>query len=309
MIEMAQLDLRGLPIWDRPDAVFEAFDKLPEGEALIVVTENEPRGLAGSLRQQRDEIVLDQRRVGWQEWHVELRHSDDNGHLSPLAVVDRSPLFRDLPLHVRQSIAQAATQQSARRGRTVVEENMDWPNIGLVVEGTLALASGESSARNRILYEISAGETFAETEFFDGGRTLGRVIILSKTARFLTIPREIVCAAGTQSPQILISLAKSAAQRVRTLAESLTLQATQPILVRIASALLPYATADRGLSPALAPLPNMTQAQIAAAAGTVKEVAARAIAELEQRSLLKRERGHICYLDRQLLLEFVRTGS
>lgn len=306
---MAQLDLRGLPIWDRPDAVFEAFDKLPDGESLIVVTENEPRGLAGSLRQQRNEIVLDQRRVGSQEWHVELRHTDANGHLSPLAALDRSPLFRDLPLDVRESIAHAATQQNARRGQKIVEENSDWPNIGLVAEGTLALASGESSARNRILYEIGAGETFAETEFFDGGRTLGRIIVLSKAARFLAIPREVVCAAGMQSPQILMSIAKSAAQRMRMLTESLTKQATQPILVRIASVLLPYATADRGLSAALPPLPNMTQAQIAAAAGTVKEVAARAIAELENRSLLKRERGHICYLDRQLLLDFIRTGS
>jgi hypothetical protein len=66
---------------------------------------------------------------------------------------------------------------------------------------------------------------------------------------------------------------------------------------------------ERGLSPARAPLPNLTQAQIAAAAGTVKEVAARAIAELEQRELLKRERGHIRYLDRQGLLDMIKDAG
>jgi len=50
----------------------------------------------------------------------------------------------------------------------------------------------------------------------------------------------------------------------------------------------------------------MTQSQIAAAAGTVKEVAARAIAELDERGLLRRERGHIRFLDRQGLVELLR---
>jgi hypothetical protein len=63
------------------------------------------------------------------------------------------------------------------------------------------------------------------------------------------------------------------------------------------------------LAPAIAPLPNMTQSQIAASAGTVKEVAARAIAELERQGLLKRERGHIRYLNRQGLTDFVRAQA
>jgi hypothetical protein len=47
----------------------------------------------------------------------------------------------------------------------------------------------------------------------------------------------------------------------------------------------------------------MTQSQVAASAGTVKEVAARAIAELERLQALRRERGHIRYLDRTKLLQ------
>jgi hypothetical protein len=49
----------------------------------------------------------------------------------------------------------------------------------------------------------------------------------------------------------------------------------------------------------------MTQTQVAAAAGTVKEVAARAIADLERVQALRRERGHIRYLDRAKLLEII----
>lgn len=56
----------------------------------------------------------------------------------------------------------------------------------------------------------------------------------------------------------------------------------------------------------------MTQSQIAAAAGTVKDVAARAISELQHRGALRRERGHIAYLDRVRLVRVIeqpeRTG-
>ncbi|HEY5426137.1 MAG TPA: helix-turn-helix domain-containing protein [Candidatus Tumulicola sp.] len=82
-----------------------------------------------------------------------------------------------------------------------------------------------------------------------------------------------------------------------------------PILARIARVLVPYAMPERGLVPAAASLATVTQSQIAAAAGTVKEVAARAIAELESRNVLRRERGHIRYLDRQELLELIRELS
>jgi hypothetical protein len=78
---------------------------------------------------------------------------------------------------------------------------------------------------------------------------------------------------------------------------------SQPIIARVANALLPYAAPEQGLHPALPPLPNMTQSQVAASAGTVKEVAARAIAELERLQALRRERGHIRYLDRTKLLQ------
>jgi CRP-like cAMP-binding protein len=99
------------------------------------------------------------------------------------------------------------------------------------------------------------------------------------------------------------------AQRRRDHMQALATQATMPIIARVAHVLVPYAMPERGLSPARAPLPNLTQAQIAAAAGTVKEVAARAIAELEQRELLKRERGHIRYLDRQGLLDMIKDAG
>jgi CRP-like cAMP-binding protein len=136
---------------------------------------------------------------------------------------------------------------------------------------------------------------------------LGRTVAVSKTARYATVPFDVVRDLAHREPELLIALGASCAQRTRGLASTLAAQVSKPILVRVAGALLPYAPPAQGLDLALPPLPTMTQSQIAAAAGTVKEVAARAISELERMGAVRRERGHVRYLNRSKLLETIGT--
>lgn len=297
-----------MPVWERPARVFEAFDRLPPGEAFFFITENEPRGLASRIEQTRKhELILEPRRVGDREWHVTLtRAAVEVDAPSPLGVLKRSRPFAQLDEISRGRLASVATLHTARRGQTIVHESSDWPFLGIAFEGVFALGSRHDSARQRIFYEVFPYEVFGEVEFLDEAPTVGRVIVLSKAARYLRIPKAAVVEVADRDPQVYAALGRVAAQRARGMLEQLVSQATMPIIARVAQVLLPYAMPERGLALAMAPLPNMTQSQIAAAAGTVKEVAARAIADLEARALLKRERGHVRYLDRQGLIDLVK---
>ncbi|MDQ2866136.1 MAG: helix-turn-helix domain-containing protein [Candidatus Eremiobacteraeota bacterium] len=309
-MDKLRVDVRGLPTWERTAVVVAAFHDLPDDAGLTIVTENEPRGLAVSLASALDsQVTFEQRRVGTAEWHIVLgRAKATNGVASIESVLKRSVTFRDLPDAPLATLARTSTVQTAQRAATIVHDNTEWPFLGLLFEGVAALASGDAASRDRIFYEIVPYELFGESEFFDNGRFMGRVIILTKSARYVRIAREAVAEVARTHSNVLFALGEVCAQRGRFLADALTAQSTQPILARIASALLPFATPEQGLSAAIAPLPSLTQAQIAASAGTVKEVAARAIAELENRGLLKRERGHIKYLDRQRLLDLIRES-
>ncbi len=310
MADVERLDLRGLPVWERPARVLDVFDRLPPGQTVLFITENEPRGLGTRIEQSRKhELILDPRRVGDREWHVSMtRAAVEIDAPSPMGILRRSRVFSHLDDVSRSKLAAVATLHTARRGQTVVTENSDWPFLGVPFEGVFALASRNGSARQRIFHEVFPYEVFGELEFFDGAPTAGRVIVLSKAARYLRIPNDAVLQIAEDSPKIYAALGRVAAQRARDLGEMLVTQNTMPIIGRIAQVLLPYAMPEKGLSAAMPPLPHMTQAQIAAAAGTVKEVAARAIAELESRNLLKRERGHVRYLDRQGLLDLIRQS-
>jgi len=279
---------------------------------LTLITENEPRALSSRVTQDRpDRFVVETRRVGNRVWQLRLTHRPGESTDRSLAVqnLSRCPPFAVLDAGVRTELGLAAVWQTGRRGQTLVAENADWPFIGMVTDGIVARANGGGRERERILYEIFPYELFGVAEYFDRGFKMARIAVFSKTAHVLKIPWEVISRVAVRNPELTTALGIVMAQRVRLLADALNVQGSLPILGRIARVLLPYAMPERGLVQASASLSTITQSQIAAAGGTVKEVAARAIAELESRKALRREHGHIRYLDREVLLELIQDVS
>ena len=312
MVQPAEIDLRGLPAWERPDLVRKALDRLPSGASLTLITENEPRALSQRITQDRTErFVVETRRIASRVWQLRLtpRSGEATERSSSQQHISRCPPFASLDAGVREELAAAALWQTGRRGQTLVADNVDWPFIGMVTEGVVARANGGGRERERILYEIFPYELFGVAEYFDRGLKMARIAVFSKTARILKVPWDVVSRIAAHNPELTHALGVVMAQRVRLLADALSVQGSLPILGRIARVLLPYAMPDRGLVPAATALSTITQSQIAAAGGTVKEVAARAIAELESRKALRREHGHIRYLDREVLLELIQDVS
>lgn len=306
MMTREPLDLRYKTVWDRAAVVLERADELNAGDAFEFHTELDPRALISRIEQQRPgQFAFAPRHVGEAEWHVVLRRIQVDGDAaSPKVALQRSPVFGALDEGTRSRLASSMTERTVRKNEVVCAENTPCEVIGLVLEGTFGSFIG-AGARERLLFHVFPYETFGEAEFFDGGNSIGRIVALSKIARYAVLPYAAIRELASENSAILSALAAATAQRNRALVNALAAQVSQPIIARVASALLPYAAPEEGLHPALPPLPNMTQAQVAASAGTVKEVAARAIAELEKLQALRRERGHIRYLDRTKLLETV----
>lgn len=312
VVQPAEIDLRALPAWERPDLVRKALDRLPSGASITLITEQEPRALSSRVTQDRpDRFVVETRRVASRVWQLRLTHrtGETNDRNSSVQHIGRCPAFATLDAGVREELAASALWQTGRRGQTLVAENADWTFIGMVTEGIVARANGGGRERERILYEIFPYELFGVAEYFDRGFKMARIAVFSKSARVLKVPWDVVSRVAARYPELTNALGIVMAQRVRILADSLSVQGSLPILGRIARVLLPYAMPERGLVPASTSLSTITQSQIAAAGGTVKEVAARAIAELESRNALRREHGHIRYLDREVLLELIQDVS
>lgn len=310
MVTHEPLDLRNLPVWERASTVLEESAKLGIGDSFTFLTEVDPRALVLRLEQLRPgEFSFEYRHLGGAEWRVVLKrvHLDPDAS-SLAAALRRSPVFAHVEENSRARLMEAIAEHNARKGQIVCAENAGCTYLGLLLEGAMAVFVGAGS-RERLLFHLNPFDTFGETEFLDGGLSIGRIVVLSKSARYATVPFDVLRDLTSRHPALLMAIGAASAQRNRTIASELASQVSQPIIARVATALLPYAAPERDLHPALPPLPSMTQAQIAAAAGTVKEVAARAIAELERTQALRRERGHIRYLDRSKLLSMVEDAS
>jgi uncharacterized protein (DUF2249 family) len=302
------LDLRSLPTCDRHARIFAAFDELRDGTVLTVVTDHEPRPLRQEFEQRHpDEFVWDQRHLGIARWEVSLRRAPPIADQQ--AFLRRCALLCDASDETVSAIDERSTQRSFDAHEVIVEQDTQWPYLGLLRSGTLAAVVSSANGRERHLFDILPGDTVGDIETIDGGRTLARIAATSAVAHVVLIPRGIVLSALLDDGVFARKLATICAQRVRTLGAQFLSHVAQPAISRVAAAILPYASPDVGLSPAFDPLQRMTQNQLAIVAGTAKEVAARAIAELEAAGALQRTEGHIARIDRAKLQAYVAEQS
>jgi CRP/FNR family cyclic AMP-dependent transcriptional regulator len=301
------LDFRGMPVWERPSLALDALDRAPLGAPVTFITEIEPRGLSARVLDERfGRVLVETSMLGPESWLVRMTRRTESTTRNPIVrVLEATPPFAHLPAAVLDRLAAAGSTQTARRGRLLVEAGGEWRALGIVADGVAAVSSGTSS-RDHITMELFPFEVFGISAFFDRGAPVANVIAMTKTTRIVNLPWTTLTDVARENPDLLFGLGSLLGRRKRELSAKLSSQSALPIVGRVARVLLPHAKAERGLSPAMGALASMTQSQIAAAAGTVKEVAARAIAELDERGLLKRERGHIRYLDRQGLIELLR---
>jgi CRP-like cAMP-binding protein len=135
--------------------------------------------------------------------------------------------------------------------------------------------------------------------------TFASAAVISRTAVVALIPRPIFLKAFADDAGLARSVARVGAQRVRALVERSTAQVSQSTLSRVAAAILPYAPPNRGLVNVLPPLDVLSLADLAIAAGTVREVVGRALLELEQAHAIERTRGRVIRVDRELLNKFI----
>jgi CRP-like cAMP-binding protein len=143
---------------------------------------------------------------------------------------------------------------------------------------------------------------FAEFSLLDNEGILGEISALS-IAHYALIPRALARTWMERDFRFTDRIIRQATRHSRRTFQTLMGNLTLPMLSRIASLLLPYASDGEGLREAHPTLRRITQVQIAAMAGSVKEVVARTLADLEELGALRREHGHITYLDRDRLIE------
>jgi CRP/FNR family transcriptional regulator len=242
-----------------------------------------------------------------------IEPGEERGSAGLAEQLRRHELFAECTDAQLDKVCASAIVRSGRRRDIIVHQDEPFPYVGYVLSGVIAITRlaapcrGDGDVRTLRLYEAFDGATFIEaTPFEDSSTTLGQVSVISKHARYALMSNDVFFQISQEDPAFLRRLGQCVNKRTRELTRRLAAQAVDPIPCRVASVLLPFASNEPGMQAANPYLTELTQLDLAASAGTVKEVVARTIAELEDAGALRRQGGHIRYLNRDALLRYTK---
>ena len=215
-------------------------------------------------------------------------------------VLRETPYFADLERSQLGAIARVIVERSYRRGELVFHEGDTCDGLYVVKSGRARVYKTSLEGREQVLLVARPGETFNEVAVFDGGPNPASVQALEPTV-LLLLPKKALLSIVDAQPEVgraFMRVFASHLRRLMGLVEDLSFKTVTGRVARVLLEQLP--SAHEGQTDQSPPR-RLTQREIAAMAGTAREVVARALKALEQQEAIRIERGRIIIVDPELL--------
>ncbi|NTW03487.1 MAG: Crp/Fnr family transcriptional regulator [Oscillochloris sp.] len=197
------------------------------------------------------------------------------------------PLLASLDTLTLTDTARRVHQCSFRPGQHILVEGEQAPGLYIVLRGRVRLSRTAADGREQILTLIGPGEPFDPVPIFDGGPNPSSARAMSPVTCLLLL-REDLLALISRYPSLALSMLSLMAGQLRELVGLVEDLAFRTVRARLARQLL--AEAAGGTI-------DITQQELAERAGTVREIAGRALRRLAEEGLVRLERGRVIILD------------
>lgn len=208
----------------------------------------------------------------------------------------RVPYFAGLPDAVIAALAQTAGSQRYGRGQMILVEGEPCAGLFVVAAGEVKVFKVSGQGREQILQQLGPGDTFNEVAVLDGGPNPASVTAVTDAVLYC-IPRDEVRRLAQRHPDLAWALIESLARRTRHLVSMVEDLALRSVKARLARLLLSEAERTR-VADTLDRSHMVSQADMAARLGTVREVVGRALRDLAGEGLISFDRHRIVIVDR-----------
>jgi len=199
--------------------------------------------------------------------------------------------FDDLTENILKEVAERMHLREYQRGDVLLWEGDPCDGLYIVERGSAKIFRLSPQGRQYIVRVLQEGDTFAEVPAFDEGTNPVNVEAL-ETCRVWVINsqklHELVMAHPAFAQKVLVNFGRMLRGMVRMVSEMAFYQVTHR-LARLISELPQEKSA-----------PHWTQEQLAARLGTVREVVARSLKELERSGAIKMEDRRIQVADQTI---------
>jgi len=214
-----------------------------------------------------------------------------------LDTLRRNPYFDDLPDTMLHDIVEHMQLRGFERGEILFWEGDPCTGLHIIEEGSVKLYRISTQGRQYIIRVLQEGDTCNEVPAFDGGTNPVNVGALERSKVWVIDDetlRRLVKAYPDFALKVLSNFGKNLRGLVRMVSEMAFYQVTNR-LARLISEL-----------PAGETRPPWTQEQLAAKLGTVREVVARSLKELERSGAIRIEERRIQIMDEAVLRQWTQ---
>ena len=216
-----------------------------------------------------------------------------------IEVLRGNTYFTDLPEPLLTEIAQQTQLREYQRGDVLFWEADPCDGLHILESGSAKIYRISPQGRQYIVRILQEGDTFAEVPAFDGGVNPVNVEAL-ETCRVWVIAgeklRSLVALHPSFAQKVLANFGEMLRNMVRMASEMAFYQVTH----RLARLIKEFNDED--------PPPHWTQEQLAAQLGTVREVVARSLRELERSGAIRIEDRRIYIADENVLRQWTQPN-
>jgi CRP/FNR family transcriptional regulator, dissimilatory nitrate respiration regulator len=208
-----------------------------------------------------------------------------------------------LPASELRHLATRCTARSVGAGEALFEEDEPCRGLLIVADGRVEVRQVSLRGREQVFHTEGPGATLGEAPLFDGGGYIASAVAVVST-RLLFLPRAEVLRLCQRRPTVALAMLRILARRVRHFASIVSDLAFRPVTERLARYL--DTSIEQPIRPGIAIELTLTQAQLAARLGTVRELVARAFAQLEDGGVISRDRSRVTIRDPARLAALAR---
>ncbi len=213
-----------------------------------------------------------------------------------------TPYFSGLSPEELESVRRSVFEKTAQRAEIVQHEGEPASVLYFVVSGAVKIFKTSVDGKEQILDLIRSGGSFNDVPVFSGGISLASVQAMGPAVLY-GLKKDDLKTILRDHPQVALNIIQVLSQRVQHLVSLVEDLSFRHVTSRVAKILLEHASAGATDSP------RLTQQEMAAMAGTVREMVGRSLKALEEEGAIKFERNRIIITNKQALEELAGVNT
>jgi CRP-like cAMP-binding protein len=219
--------------------------------------------------------------------------------------IEKHPVFAKFTPKDQPKLKENAVERSYNAGQWIRHHGEIWPNLFLVLSGSITALKESPEGRSLIIETIGPGEILWGIAFFEPEAPMPVALVADEDSRVLIWPQEKIQQLFMDNPAALWELCRLVVRRVQRASDILDELAFQPVAERLARFLVDRFGGVEGERVAR----NLTLDEMAAHIGTTREMVCRMLHKFSNQGLIDITRTEFVFTDQDGLNQLAQKNG